>query len=110
MLQDFNFNIVRRPGLRHSNVDALSRNLVGEAMDDDDFSEEIQDLKTIQTRQRQEWLGFGRQGKHPCSMMNVALALTIGVVIMTIECIWWMFSLKKVIPPQMLVSKKGRKE
>jgi len=41
MLQDFNFNIVHKPGLRHSNVDALSRNLVGEAMDDDNFSEEI---------------------------------------------------------------------
>jgi len=33
------------------NVDALSRNPIGEVMDDDDFSEKIQDLKTIQTRQ-----------------------------------------------------------
>jgi hypothetical protein len=48
--------------------------------------------------------------KNPCSMMNVTMALTIGVVVMTIECIWWMFSLKKVIPPQILVSKKGKKE
>ncbi len=28
MLQDFNFKIVHRPGLRHTNVDALSRNPV----------------------------------------------------------------------------------
>ncbi len=32
-------------------------------MDDDDFSEETQDLKTIQIRQQQKWLGFRRQGK-----------------------------------------------
>ncbi len=91
-------------------MDALNRNLVEEAMDDDDFNEEIQDLKTIQTKQLHEWLGFGIQGKNPCRMMNVALALTTGVVLMTIECIWWMLSLKKVIPPQILVNKKGRKE
>ncbi len=41
MLQDFNFKIVHRPGLRHMNVDALSRNSVGTAADDDDFGEEI---------------------------------------------------------------------
>ncbi len=44
MLQDFNFKIIHRPGLRHTNIDALSRNLVGPATDDDDFSEEIQDI------------------------------------------------------------------
>ncbi len=27
MLQDFNFKILHRPGLKHTNVDALSRNL-----------------------------------------------------------------------------------
>jgi len=41
MLQDFSFKIVHRPGLRHTNVDALSRNPVGSAIDDDDFGEEI---------------------------------------------------------------------
>jgi hypothetical protein len=41
MLQDFSFKIIHRPGLRHTNVDALSRNPVGPAADDDDFSEEI---------------------------------------------------------------------
>ncbi len=41
MLQDFSFKIIHRPRLRHMNVDALSRNLVGSATDDDDFSEEI---------------------------------------------------------------------
>jgi hypothetical protein len=46
MLQDFSFKIVHRPGLKHGNVDALSRNPVGEAVDDDDFSREIQDIGT----------------------------------------------------------------
>ncbi len=41
MLQDFNFKILHRPRLKHTNVDALSRNPVGQATDDDDFSEEI---------------------------------------------------------------------
>jgi len=44
MLQDFSFKIVHRPGLRHTNVNALSRNPVGPAMEDDDFCEEIQDI------------------------------------------------------------------
>ncbi len=48
MLQDFSFKIVHRPGLRHGNADVLSRNPVGEAMDDDDFSREIQDIGTKQ--------------------------------------------------------------
>jgi hypothetical protein len=48
MLQDFSFKIVHRPGLRHTNVDALSRNLVGSAADDDDFGEEIQDIVSTQ--------------------------------------------------------------
>jgi hypothetical protein len=48
MLQDFNFKIVHRPGLRHMNVDALSRNSVGTAADDDDFGEEIQDIADTQ--------------------------------------------------------------
>jgi len=41
MLQDFSFKILHRLGLKHTNVDALSRNLVGPAIDDDNFSEEI---------------------------------------------------------------------
>jgi hypothetical protein len=44
MLQDFSLKIIHRPGLRHTNVDALSRNPVGPAADDDAFSEEIQDI------------------------------------------------------------------
>jgi len=35
---------VHRPGLRHTNVDALSRNPVGLAVEDDDFCEEVQDV------------------------------------------------------------------
>ncbi len=41
MLQDFSFKIVHRPGLRHMNADALSRNPVGLAVEDEDFGEEI---------------------------------------------------------------------
>jgi hypothetical protein len=41
MLQDFSFKILHRPKLKHTNVDAFSRNPVGQATDDDDFSEEI---------------------------------------------------------------------
>jgi hypothetical protein len=34
--------------LKHTNVDALSRNPVGPAMDDNNFSEEIQDIGNMQ--------------------------------------------------------------
>ncbi len=59
------------------NVDALNRNPVGLAMDDDDFSEEIQDIGSIQTDtlgakgeilfvqtgKEIKWFGFRRQEK-----------------------------------------------
>jgi hypothetical protein len=59
------------------NVDALSRNLVGLAMDDDDFNEEIQDIGStqadthgakdkiysIQIGKDLEWLSFRRHVK-----------------------------------------------
>jgi hypothetical protein len=75
MLQDFSFKILHRPGMKHTNVDALSRNPVGEAKDDDDFCEEIRDISTgqgnlvamaggvfsIQTGRQSEWLGLRRQ-------------------------------------------------
>jgi len=54
MLQDFNFKIVHRPGLRHTNVDALSRYPVGSAADDDDFGAEIQDIAGIPTDEPKE--------------------------------------------------------
>ncbi|CAK9221336.1 unnamed protein product [Sphagnum troendelagicum] len=41
MLQDFDFKIVHRAGLKHANVDALSRNPVEQAADDEDFRQEI---------------------------------------------------------------------
>jgi hypothetical protein len=61
--------------MKHTNVDALSRNPVGEAKDDDDFCEEIRDISTgqgnsvamaggvfsIQTGRQSEWLGLRRQ-------------------------------------------------
>jgi len=77
MLHDFSFKIIHRPGLKHTNVDALSRNLVGPATDDDDFSEEIQDIRNtlidtprgegetlfVQTGKETEWLGVRRKDK-----------------------------------------------
>jgi len=77
MLQDFNFKILHRPGMRHGNADALSRNPVGRATDDDDFSEEVQDVETIpddpseatesmfsvQYGQDSEWFGFRRHAR-----------------------------------------------
>jgi len=77
MLQDFSFKILHRPGMRHGNADALSRNPVGQATDDDDFSEEVQDVGTtlddpteatksmffIQYGQDSEWFGFRRHAR-----------------------------------------------
>jgi len=48
MLQDFSFKIVHRLGMRHANADALSRNPVGQAVDDEDFHHEIQDDPNMQ--------------------------------------------------------------
>jgi len=77
MLQDFNFKILHRPGLRHTNADALSRNLVGQAMDDDDFSEKIQDIGStltntpkregetlfVQTGKETKWINVRRRDR-----------------------------------------------
>jgi hypothetical protein len=74
MLQDFSFKILHRPDMKDANVDALSRNPVGEAVDDDDFSEEIQDIGTkhgesiettrgilsIRHGEESEWFGLRR--------------------------------------------------
>ncbi|CAM6079091.1 unnamed protein product, partial [Sphagnum tenellum] len=48
LLQDYDFKIVHRPGIRHANADALSRNPVGEAMDDEELHREIQDDQCAQ--------------------------------------------------------------
>ncbi len=77
MLQDFSFKILHQLGLKHTNVDALNRNPVGEATDDDDFSEEIQDIGTkqddsiettgrtfsVQYGKESNWFGFRRHSK-----------------------------------------------
>jgi len=61
--------------MKHTNVDALNRNPVGEAQDDDEFCEEIRDVSTeggdsvamaggmfvVQCGRRSEWLGLRRQ-------------------------------------------------
>jgi hypothetical protein len=74
MLQDFSFKIVHRLSMRHANADALSRNPVGQAADDDVFHQEIQDdpniqngpakaterVFTIQYGQDSDWFGLRR--------------------------------------------------
>jgi hypothetical protein len=72
LLQDFSFKIVHRPRLKHANVDALSRNPVGSADDDDDFGEGIQDttaevsgeereLLYVRKGEETEWIGVARK-------------------------------------------------
>jgi len=77
MLQDFSFQIVHRPGLRHMNVDALSRNPVGSVADDEDFGAEIQDIAGAQVDvpegggellcalagEETEWMGVRRKDR-----------------------------------------------
>jgi hypothetical protein len=43
MLQDFNFKIVHRAGVKHANADVLSRNPIDSYDEDEDFRMEIQD-------------------------------------------------------------------
>ncbi|CAK9275936.1 unnamed protein product [Sphagnum jensenii] len=57
-----NFKIMHRPGLKHANADALSRNPVGSADDDDDFGEGIQDAVVDQSGKEQELL-YIRKGE-----------------------------------------------
>ncbi len=75
LLQDYSFKIVHRPGVKHANADALSRNPVGQAMDDEDFHQEIQDdphtqhgvakmaekVLSLRHGQHMEWRGNMRQ-------------------------------------------------
>jgi hypothetical protein len=56
LLQDFSFKIMHSPGFKHANVDALSRNPVGSATDDDDFGEGIQDVTADASRREKELL------------------------------------------------------
>jgi hypothetical protein len=48
MLQNFNFKILHQPRSKHSNVDALRCNLIGNVESDEDFSKEIQDIRLLQ--------------------------------------------------------------
>ncbi|CAN5976252.1 unnamed protein product [Sphagnum jensenii] len=77
MLQDFSFKILHRLGMKHTNVDALSRNPMGDAADDDDFSGEIQDIGTgqggsikatggifsVRHGKESKWLGLRRHSR-----------------------------------------------
>jgi hypothetical protein len=68
---------MHRPRLKRTNVDALSRNPVGSTTDDNDFNEEIQDIRSIQTDtcgtegeilsvqtgKKTKWFDFRRQDK-----------------------------------------------
>jgi hypothetical protein len=41
MLQDFHFKIIHRERIKHANVDALNRNLIGKYEVNEDFGSEI---------------------------------------------------------------------
>jgi hypothetical protein len=95
MLQDFSFKIVHRPGLRHTNVDALSRNLVGPARDDDDFCEEIQDIRNahidtpmekgefllVQTGRETEWLRIRRKDRESVQHHTCYFGINHGICV-----------------------------
>jgi hypothetical protein len=63
--------------LKHTNVDALSKNLVDQATDDDNFNEEIQDIGivqantpkieqkifSVQTGEDSDWFRFRRKSR-----------------------------------------------
>jgi hypothetical protein len=60
-LQDFNFKIVHKARSRHTNVDALSRNLINVIKVDEDLVNEIQDYKLLQAiQQLGETIWIGR--------------------------------------------------
>jgi hypothetical protein len=41
MFQNFHFKIIHKAGTKHANVDALSRNPIGNSKVDEDFGNEI---------------------------------------------------------------------
>jgi hypothetical protein len=47
VLQDFQLKIIHNARAKHANVDALSKNLVGNSKVDEDFGNEIQDLNML---------------------------------------------------------------
>jgi hypothetical protein len=69
MLQDFNFKIVHHHGSKHTNVDAFSHNPLGKAKVDDDFFEEIQDVKLVQELGIQTWIG--RRNMQNTELLNL---------------------------------------
>jgi hypothetical protein len=92
LLQDFSFKIMHRPGLKHANADALSRNPVGSATDDDDFDQGIQDVTTnvpgedeellyIRRGERTEWMGMKRKDRryvqHDACCFNINHTISV---------------------------------
>jgi hypothetical protein len=61
MLQDFSFKIIHKVGGKHTNVDTLSRNLVGMPKEDEDFQAKILDMKVMTLSlvgKEEEWRGM----------------------------------------------------
>ncbi len=77
MLHDFSFKILHRPRLKHINVNVLSKKPVGQATNDNNFNEEIQDIRIVQTTtpktsenifsvqygKDSDWFGFRRHAR-----------------------------------------------
>ncbi len=101
MLQDFSFKIVHRPGLKHTNVDALSRTQLDQlqmTLISVKRSKTLQVFKLMYLEEKESfsvfrhakkqngWVSGGRT-EDLYSIMPVALVSTIGDVSVTISCI-----------------------
>lgn len=57
MLQDFHFKIIHKIGPKHGDVNAFSCNHISLAVEDEDFVNEIQDMRMLRTMGIQTWIG-----------------------------------------------------
>jgi len=106
LLQDFDFKIVHRPGLRHTNVDALSRNPVGKASEDDDLIGKFRMLGLHEMTQVKKCLLFGviniqtgldsggHHGNLPSTRGVVPISIE-GMVWKNTSCSCWMWLLRQ---------------
>lgn len=56
MLRDFDFKIIHKIRPKHGDVDALSRNPVSLVADNEDFVNEIQDMKMLKITGIHTWI------------------------------------------------------
>jgi len=112
MLHDFSFKIIHRPGLKHTNVDALSRNLVGLTTDDDDSvnkSRILEIYKLTHLKKKGRFFLFrlakkqngsvsGKRTRSLYNIMHVVLVSTIVIMPTAISCMKLMLYQRKTSP------------